>query len=344
MLQMSARTSYTLRPATAEDLPFAFGLYREQMHELTIALLPWNEEGQRNVVARGIELGAVHIVRVEGEPVGWVQVNSLPEAIELGQLYLRSEWQGRGLGTQLVDAVKRRGRAANKAVALSVLHNNPRAQTLYERLGFREVERDRYKLHLRWSAPLVLVTEEPFDQLSEYSTLSIAFQVEQVLQIELLQGGLGGMTLSERPIEAPYLKDYDALPGNHPLELPRQFDLSRWGLLAARIDGRRVGGAILAFDTEGVKHAAGRHDRAVLWDLRVAPDRRGHGVGRALFRAAEAWALARGCRQLMVETQNINVVACRFYAACGCELGAVHRFAYRELPDEIQMLWFKTLC
>jgi GNAT superfamily N-acetyltransferase len=66
-------------------------------------------------------------------------------------------------------------------------------------------------------------------------------------------------------------------------------------------------------------------------------------VGRALFVAAEAWAVARGCKQLMVETQNVNVDACRFYAAVGCELGAIHRFAYPELPDEIQLLWFKTL-
>jgi GNAT superfamily N-acetyltransferase len=187
------------------------------------------------------------------------------------------------------------------------------------------------------------VSEEPFDGLAEYSSISIAFQVDRVLQVELAQGGLGGLLLSERPVERPYVKDYDALPGTHPTQLPSQFDLSRWGLLVARRDGQRVGGAILAFDTEGVHLLSGRRDLAALWDLRVAAGVRGQGVGRALFLAAEAWAVARGCRQLMVETQNVNVAACRFYAAAGCELGAVHRFAYPDLPDEVQLLWFKTL-
>lgn len=65
---------------------------------------------------------------------------------------------------------------------------------------------------------------------------------------------------------------------------------------------------------------------------------RGHGVGAALFSAAEKWALARGAAWLKVETQSVNVPACRFYARQGCVLGAVHRFAYPALPDEMQLL------
>lgn len=57
----------------------------------------------------------------------------------------------------------------------------------------------------------------------------------------------------------------------------------------------------------------------------------------------EAWAAARGCRQLKIETQNVNVPACRFYARQGCVLGAINRFAYREFPDEVQLLWYKAI-
>ena len=82
---------------------------------------------------------------------------------------------------------------------------------------------------------------------------------------------------------------------------------------------------------------------AVLWDIRVSPEARGRGVGSALFAAAEAWAKARGCRELKVETQNVNVPACRFYMRQGCVLGAVNRRAYPGLPAEIQLLWYKDL-
>ena len=119
--------------------------------------------------------------------------------------------------------------------------------------------------------------------------------------------------------------------------------MSNWGVFAARVEGRRVGGAVVAFNTPGMIMLEGRDDLAVLWDIRVCPEARGRGVGSALFCAAEAWAKARGCRQLKVETQNINVAACRLYEHQGCMLTAIDRFAYPELPDEIQLLWYKVL-
>ena len=72
----------------------------------------------------------------------------------------------------------------------------------------------------------------------------------------------------------------------------------------------------------------GRDDVAVLWDIRVSPRERGRGTGSALFRAAGDWAGARGFRWLKIETQNVNVPACRFYQKMGCTLGAIDRFAY----------------
>ena len=81
----------------------------------------------------------------------------------------------------------------------------------------------------------------------------------------------------------------------------------------------------------------------MLWDIRVARSAHRSGVGTALFRAAESWAAQRGARWLKVETQNINVPACHFYAAQGCTLGSIDRFAYADLPEEAQLLWYKKL-
>jgi hypothetical protein len=50
-----------------------------------------------------------------------------------------------------------------------------------------------------------------------------------------------------------------------------------------------------------------------------------------------------GSRELKAETQNINVPACRFYARLGCTLRTIDRFAYANLPDEVQLLWSKDL-
>jgi len=186
----------------------------------------------------------------------------------------------------------------------------------------------------------VEVTEEPAAALAELARIPISFVVRSVFDVA---EDADGFVLTERNLAAPYVKDYDAIGGEGPTRWAHRFDLSNWGFLAARVDGRLVGAAAIAFDTAGVDMLEGRRDLAVLWDLRVAPDARGQGVGSALFRAAEAWGRARGCAQLKIETQNINVPACRFYAGMGCVLGAVDRSAYPELPDEIQLLWYQDL-
>ena len=98
----------------------------------------------------------------------------------------------------------------------------------------------------------------------------------------------------------------------------------------AELNAQRSGRLRFAFHTANLLMLEGRSDLAVLWDIRVSPEVRGQGIGPALFQAVEISALARGCRQLKVETRNINVPACRFYARQGCVLGGIHRFAY---PD-----------
>ena len=179
--------------------------------------------------------------------------------------------------------------------------------------------------------------------LSEHAAISIAFVVDRVLEVGLLDGGLRGMSLTEIAVTDPYVKDYDAIEGAGPQCWPGHFDVSNWGLICARRDGLSIGGAVIAMKTPGLHMLGGRDDVAVLWDIRVLPRERGGGVGSAMFRAAGDWAGGCGCRWLKIETQNVNVPACRFYQQMGCTLGAVDRFAYPGQPAEAQLLWWKAL-
>ena len=187
------------------------------------------------------------------------------------------------------------------------------------------------------------VVEDLTLDLVEYARIPIAYEVRQIFEVVATASGLGGLTIVERSLEKPYLKDYDAVAGEGPLTWPRRFDLSKWRLLVARMGDRRVGGAAVVLAAPDVEMLEGRSDLSLIWDIRVTPELRGRGVGSALFRSAEEWSRSRSARWLKVETQNINVPACRFYARQGCELGAINRFAYRDLPDEVQFLWYKDL-
>ncbi len=146
----------------------------------------------------------------------------------------------------------------------------------------------------------------------------------------------------EEPV-TPYIKDYDATANKGPTVWAKRWDITNWGIMCAFDGGQCVGGAATAWRTDDLHMLDGREDLAVLWDLRVHPELRGKGVGTLLFAHALAWARERQCRELVVETQNINVPACRFYARQGCRLGAINRHAYGDALDETQLLWHKNL-
>lgn len=85
---------------------------------------------------------------------------------------------------------------------------------------------------------------------------------------------------------------------------------------------------------------------AFIEDICVAGASRGKGVGSSLIRKAAEWAIEKGLNGLALETQNNNLLACRFYAKCGFSIGAVNTMLYRNFDkpwsDEIAVSWYLT--
>jgi GNAT superfamily N-acetyltransferase len=187
------------------------------------------------------------------------------------------------------------------------------------------------------------IREEPVGLLNEHAEIPIAFLVDKILEVSVSDRGLGGIILQERAIDVPYVKDYGAIKGEGPTRWPKRFDVTNWGLIAAHQGGTRVGGAVVAFKSSDLEMLGGRNDLAILWDIRVRPDLRNSGIGYSLFRVVLESARNRGCTQIRIETQNVNVPACHFYARMGCALEGINRFAYPDLPEESQLLWHLDL-
>ena len=185
------------------------------------------------------------------------------------------------------------------------------------------------------------ILEETPAVLTEYQKISIAFRVETVFRVRLIENGLGGIELSEKTLETPFVKDYDK--HEKPSDWAQRFELSNWGFFSAFKGEKRIGGAAVAWKTPELFMLEGREDAACLWDLRIAPEFRGKGVGKQLFEYALNWAKTRNCSLFKVETQNINVPACRFYARRGCHLGAFNLHAYPAEMNEIQMIWYRNI-
>jgi GNAT superfamily N-acetyltransferase len=187
------------------------------------------------------------------------------------------------------------------------------------------------------------ITEQVGMNLTEYNSIPISFEVRTILDIQVIAQGMGGFVLSERQIKTPWVKDYGPFDRERPRRWVGPWEASHWPVISAFVKGSRVGGCVLAYDLPGLDQLEGRKDVAALWDLRVHPDHRGSGIGSRLFEAAVAAARRLNCHVLKVETQNINVPACRFYVKHGCVLGLINRYAYDQFPDEVELVWYRQL-
>ena len=187
---------------------------------------------------------------------------------------------------------------------------------------------------------MIMIREETTSALREYAKVSIAFRVESRYVAEPIGGTGEGWELIEEPVDPPWIKDYDA---GEPPTLRSNWDTSNWRIFSAFDGPCRVGGAMVACRTPGSDFLEGRKDLAALWDIRVQPEWRGRGIGTMLFEHVVRYAKRVGCVELKIETQDVNVKACDFYAKQGCRLVNVIPDAYPGWPGEVEFNWMLKL-
>lgn len=176
-----------------------------------------------------------------------------------------------------------------------------------------------------------------------YDSVSMNVEVHSEYRVRLLDGGLGGLLLEEVPV-APLVKDLSQY--ERATEYETLFDIATWRFFMAFDGETPVGALTLAGPTEHLYMLNGRTDACVLWDIRVADGYKHQGIGQRLFDMALAAARETGYRQMIIECQNNNVPACRFYRKQGAVLGKVDRYAYYDDPmlrNETQLIWYLDL-
>ena len=136
---VNVKEEITLRVAKPEDIEFLFSL-------LKVALGPyveqtygaWHEAEQHARFLAGTQPETHQVVELDGQPIGCLDVEWLPDQVKLNRLFLQPAVQGRGIGSRLVQQVLAAARAAHLPVRLRVFKVNP-AQHFWQRLGFSVV-------------------------------------------------------------------------------------------------------------------------------------------------------------------------------------------------------------
>ena len=144
-----------LRPATADDADFVYGVLDEAIGPYVRAHEEWDEAAQRDRVRRLLETAETSLIAVDGHDVGYVSIWRNDDELYVASIALARRWRGRGLGTvlmqELIDEAARNG----VPVRLSVLEGNP-ARGLYERLGFAVTRVDGRNLRMELPPPATL--------------------------------------------------------------------------------------------------------------------------------------------------------------------------------------------
>ena len=85
------------------------------------------------------------------------------------------------------------------------------------------------------------------------------------------------------------------------------------------------------------------NEYAYIEDITVAKSYRKDGIGTKLITKAIEWAKSNDLCGLMLETQDTNLLACRFYRKLGFQIGAVDTMLYANFDnaDDKAVFWYK---
>ena len=172
-----------------------------------------------------------------------------------------------------------------------------------------------------------------------YDKISMNVDVRSELQLRRINGVLGGIAFDEVPV-TPYVKDLAKF--ERATEYEKEFDISTWLFFMAFDDDKPVGALTLAGPTPNLYMIVGMKEACVLWDIRVDDKYKHQGIGQKLFDQAKSVAQEKGYKKMIIESQNNNVTACRFYRKQGAVIAKIDTNAYcseQGLENEIQLIW-----
>jgi ribosomal protein S18 acetylase RimI-like enzyme len=137
----------SFRPAVPADFDYCARLYFAEM-ETIIRELKLDRQAQVASFRKQWAIADVRIIRLDGADIGWLQSTVRDGAAFLAQLFVDGRFQRRGIGTEVMHRLISEANEAGQPMALEVVKINP-AKRLYDRLGFRTINEDDRKYHMR---------------------------------------------------------------------------------------------------------------------------------------------------------------------------------------------------
>lgn len=297
-------------------------------------------------IRQGVEHGLVYTITIKKEIVAFGLLNRhFYGRYFLELLIVKQEHRRRRLGETLLCAVQEQFGIESLFTSTNV--SNLPMQKLLEKCGFK---RCGWISQLDENDPEIVYCYQSKDVISAQHDTELMID-SSVQIIPLTWGQLGAVnklnqpflvigrvraafvdgkwTWTEEPFPIPYEKSYP----DEQLDYGQYINSRDQRIFLAYLDNQCVG---------QIRLKRNWNHYGLIEDLSVARDYRNRGIGKKLMAAAMQWAKAGGMSGLMLETQDINLAACRFYERCGFQLGGVDVMLYGSLVDkkEQALFWY----
>ncbi len=142
----------TKRPAVASDTELARSVHHRAYHEVVVRQYGlWDEEAQDELFAAAWSAAAHEIIFCDDLPCGYMCVEDRDGDIHLCEIVIDPEFQGKGVGTNILGEVIEYARMRQVPVRLRT-HLMNRAAALYRRLGFQECGRTNSHVLMEWKS------------------------------------------------------------------------------------------------------------------------------------------------------------------------------------------------
>ncbi|HHX8443443.1 TPA: GNAT family N-acetyltransferase [Vibrio diabolicus] len=138
---------YKTREADNGDYEFLFELKKSAEFEPIKAVFGWDESVQRDIHRDEWEEEKPTIITIDEVPVGSYLVQFHSEHLYFGRFFLLPEYQGKGIGSDVLKTVIQLADEKLLSIRLCYLQGN-RVGQLYKRLGFEVTKQDEQFVHM----------------------------------------------------------------------------------------------------------------------------------------------------------------------------------------------------
>lgn len=160
-------TDVALRPATETDAAFLTDVVIEATRHQGRFAADFDERSFRDryrqrtseQIADVDADSTLSVIELAGQLAGRLRVVRTADSIELAGLQLRPQFQSNGVGSSIIGELTAEAVATDRSLVLGVEKDNPRARSLYRRLGFVQTGATDREFRMSWNPSADELTE-----------------------------------------------------------------------------------------------------------------------------------------------------------------------------------------